>query len=100
MVLQLKESIVCFKENSNEIVAVNLLLMRGKNEYKYSDEELMAIFHGESMLKLLNFMQYFEKNCPTVDEYFYLDKYLYAIGLGVNMRYRNRGVAAEMLKAR
>lgn len=67
----MKISIVCFKENSNEIVAVNLLLVRGKNESNHSDEESKSFFSGDAVLNWLAFNQYFDKLSPTVYDYFH-----------------------------
>lgn len=100
-ILQLRMSIVCFKEDSDEIVAINFLLVRGKEESKELEDEIRSLFgESEAILNMLRFCDYFETICPSANDYFGVNKYLFAIGLGVNRRYRKRGIATEMLKAR
>lgn len=48
---------------------------------------------------IINAMKFAEMQCD-VFELYHVDAYLAAMGLGVNLAYRGRGIATEMLKAR
>ncbi|KAL9693706.1 hypothetical protein quinque_012991 [Culex quinquefasciatus] len=91
--LQQRMTVVCYKEGSDEIVGVNLLHVAtpGKHkQWKLESEDLWNTFEAHIYVG-----QQF-----NVFERFGVDRYLTAYGLAVNRRYRGRGIATELLKAR
>ncbi|XP_039433685.1 uncharacterized protein LOC120416077 [Culex pipiens pallens] len=91
--LEQRMTVVCYKEGSDEIVGVNLLHVAtpGKHkQWKLESEDLWNTFEAHIYVG-----QQF-----NVFERFGVDRYLTAYGLAVNRRYRGRGIATELLKAR
>lgn len=89
-------SIMCCKEGSNEIAAVNLMVINGKQMRKPEDRK-PGSKNTEDMRKFFN---YYEAVSPSPCDYFDVEKYLYSVGLAVHSKYRRRGIAMEMLKSR
>lgn len=87
-----RTTIVCYKEGSDEIVGANLLHVKTpeKEDWQLESQQLRDIVQtNEYMTEKFN-----------VFEAHGVDKYLTAYGLAVNRRYRGRGIATEILKAR
>jgi ribosomal protein S18 acetylase RimI-like enzyme len=90
--LKNKVSICCFKENCEDLVAVNVMVILRQNEPEVECDlpdlnEIFAVWHIAQ--------QQF-----NVFEHYKVDEYLYGYGLAVDPKYRGRGIATEMLKAR
>ncbi|XP_058822547.1 uncharacterized protein LOC131684046 [Topomyia yanbarensis] len=88
-----KTTIVCYKEGSDEIVGANLLHV--KCGEKLADLELKS----EQMRDLIKTNEYMTDQF-NIGERYGVDRYLTAYGLAINRRYRGRGIATAMLKAR
>lgn len=87
-------TVVCYKKHTSEIVGLNMLGVISKsdlNELKL-DINPNNIWKAVHDFALLNF-NLFEK-------YTFADHILIAYGLSVNKKYRRRGVATEILRAR
>ncbi|XP_055616763.1 uncharacterized protein LOC129762485 [Toxorhynchites rutilus septentrionalis] len=88
-----KMTLVCYKEGSDEIVGANLLYVEtsdGKEEWKLQNAALRDIVAtNEYMTQQFNLFEHYKVN-----------HYLTAFGLAINRRYRGRGIATEVLKAR
>ncbi|XP_062534852.1 uncharacterized protein LOC134204037 [Armigeres subalbatus] len=86
-------SLVCFREGSDEIVAVNILDVASKSD---QDDRRFdsAIFQA-----IYDTIEYVSKRANIFERYG-VDRYLNAMGLSVNPEYRGRGIATEMLRAR
>ncbi|XP_058456513.1 uncharacterized protein LOC131433912 [Malaya genurostris] len=86
-------TIVCYKEGSDEIVGANMIVIRGSggdfNEEMPSDDE------GDFM----SIIKYVAAQFNPLEHYG-VDHRVTAYGLVVNKRYRGRGIATEILKAR
>lgn len=95
-ILKTKMSIVCFKEGSNEMAAVNLMFV---SENKPEDPENRK-FDGFAMQQLKTFYDFYGDTATSPFKVHNVDSYLSAVGLGVTKKYRYRGIAVEMLKAR
>uniref|UniRef100_A0A182K8G4 N-acetyltransferase domain-containing protein n=1 Tax=Anopheles christyi TaxID=43041 RepID=A0A182K8G4_9DIPT len=84
-----KCTIVCYKEGSKELVGANLLSVKMTNDK----------IKSERMQKLIAVNEYMTDTFNLFERYG-VDKYLTAYGLSVKSRYRGRGIATEILKAR
>ncbi|XP_050070948.1 uncharacterized protein LOC126558906 [Anopheles maculipalpis] len=90
-----KMTIVCYKEGSKELVGANLLAVKCVND----KIDISNLIKSESMQKLVAVNEYMTDTINLFERYG-VDKYLTAYGLSVNNRYRGRGIATEILKAR
>lgn len=114
-------SIVCFCEDNDDIVAINFHVLnvksRPQSEFKVNEfsRGKFPKFHiYSSDIKFLNFLSllqcideawknvYQVLNSADLDifEMFNVESYLSAVGLCVDKKYRSRGIATEMLRAR
>uniref|UniRef100_A0A1B0GJK5 Uncharacterized protein n=1 Tax=Lutzomyia longipalpis TaxID=7200 RepID=A0A1B0GJK5_LUTLO len=93
-VLKQKISVVCFKENSNEICGLNILEILEKDVKENGME--IQIPKIQAVMKALDFMK------AKADPYnrYGVDKFLHAMGLLVVPKYRGLGISTEILKAR
>ncbi|XP_062554727.1 uncharacterized protein LOC134219856 [Armigeres subalbatus] len=87
-------TIVCYKDGSNEIVAANLLHMEQRD-----DKGNWDIFQSSIIRDAVKTHLYMTKEF-NVFEHYNVERYLTAYGLAISHRYRGRGIAVEMLKAR
>ncbi|EDS42759.1 conserved hypothetical protein [Culex quinquefasciatus] len=85
-------TIVCYKEGSDEIVGANLLHVKTPEKEEWP-------LHSKQISDIVATNEYMTDNCNLFEK-FGVDKYLTAYGLAINRRYRGRGIATEMLKAR
>lgn len=87
-------TVVCYKRNCSEIVGMNILGVMTKSDLKdlKLDINRNNIWKAVHDFALINF-DLFEK-------YTFADHILIAYGLSVNKKYRRRGVATEILRAR
>ncbi|XP_065079282.1 uncharacterized protein LOC135702184 [Ochlerotatus camptorhynchus] len=86
-------AIVCFREGSDEIVGLNMLTVAAKADAKqcmFKSTGLQMVY--DSYVGLLKQIDLFEK--------YGVDEYLSAWGLSVAPKYRGRGIATELLRAR
>ncbi|XP_062534853.1 uncharacterized protein LOC134204038 [Armigeres subalbatus] len=87
-------TIVCYKEGSNEIVGANLL-----NVKHVDDKEKWDMVQSKKIVDLLLTNEYMTDQFNIFQNYG-VDRYLTAYGLAINHRYRGRGIATEILRAR
>ncbi|XP_055586148.1 uncharacterized protein LOC129738858 [Uranotaenia lowii] len=85
-------TIVCYREGSNEIVGANLLDVVTPVK---SPTELKS----QHIRDIVGLMDYVGEQCNVFEKYG-VDRYMTAYGLAIDSRYRGRGIATEMLKAR
>ncbi|XP_058452607.1 uncharacterized protein LOC131431112 [Malaya genurostris] len=88
-----KMTIVCFREGSDEIVGVNLLYVKG------TEKPAVINSKNEKILSLVTTNRYSTEQFKVCERYG-VERYLTAYGLAIDRRYRGRGIATEMLKAR
>lgn len=89
-----KLTIACFREGHDDIVAVNFLCVVNKADLKpgfVHEEKAWEIYYGLVVDEAIS---------ADVCGKYGVDSYLSAYGMCVSRRYRNRGIATEMLKAR
>ncbi|EDS42755.1 conserved hypothetical protein [Culex quinquefasciatus] len=88
-----KVAVVCFRAGSDEIVGLNMLTVVSQanaKEYKFKSVGMQTMYDAYvGMLKQANL---FEK--------YAVEDYLSAWGLSVSPRFRGRGIATELLRAR
>uniref|UniRef100_A0A182PHW7 N-acetyltransferase domain-containing protein n=1 Tax=Anopheles epiroticus TaxID=199890 RepID=A0A182PHW7_9DIPT len=94
-ILNEKITIVCYKEGSKEIVGANLLSVKMASD----KADLSDLIKSKDMQILVAANEYMTDTVNLFERYG-VDKYLTAYGLSVNTRYRGRGIATEILKAR
>ncbi|XP_055547737.1 uncharacterized protein LOC129731627 [Wyeomyia smithii] len=92
-ILKEKMTLVCYKEGSDEIIGANIIAV--KNKDNYFDFKMKSEKQGN----LLNIVEYVSKQFDFSERYG-VENRLVAYGLAVNKRYRGRGIATEILKAR
>ncbi|XP_052866387.1 uncharacterized protein LOC128272593 [Anopheles cruzii] len=88
-------TIVCYKEGSKELVGANLLSVAVADKKK----DFRNVIQSEGTLKLVEINEYMTSTVNLYEKYG-VDKYLTAYGLSINSRYRGRGIATELLRAR
>lgn len=89
-----KLTLACFREGSDELVAVNFLTVQHKINLKggfVHEEKAWQIYYGLVVSETIK--------ADAFGKYG-VDSYLSAYGMCVDRRYRNRGIATEMLRAR
>lgn len=94
---KLKEnySVICFKEGSRDIVAVNLLTIKNKND----SEQEITDHYPQPYQDVLDILELAEKKF-NVFEHYQVDKILYSVGMTVHPDYRGKGIATELFKTR
>uniref|UniRef100_A0A336LMK9 CSON004143 protein n=1 Tax=Culicoides sonorensis TaxID=179676 RepID=A0A336LMK9_CULSO len=93
--LKQKLVLACFRENSKEIVGLNML----KVQFKDDKLDYGATITGKPWSTVSSALMYVAKRIDPFEKY-NVDKYLTSLGLSVNKKYRRRGIATEILKAR
>lgn len=93
-VLSQRLSLVCYKEGSDEVVGCNFLCVKRK-----SDPVEKIQLKSKNLQLIIDGMTYAADQFNTFDHY-QVDEFVSALGLSVNPRYRGRGIAVELLKAR
>ncbi|XP_055523113.1 uncharacterized protein LOC129717276 [Wyeomyia smithii] len=91
--LDRKMTIVCYKEGSREIIGTNLLHVKG------SHKSLDLVMKSDRIKDIFATHEYITDQYDVLKQYD-VEYYLAAYGLAINQRYRGRGIATEMLKAR
>ncbi|KXJ70640.1 hypothetical protein RP20_CCG022854 [Aedes albopictus] len=92
--LEQRLTVVCYKEGSAEIVGANLLHMEQSD-----DKGNWDIFQSKTIQDVVKAHLYMTEQFNVFQRY-NVDRYLTAYGLALNRRYRGRGIATEILKAR
>lgn len=87
-------TIVCYKRNSNEIVGLNMLGVSTRCEL----ESLKLDINRNNIWKAVH--DFALVNFNLFEKYTFADHILIAYGLSVNKKFRRRGVATELLRAR
>ncbi|XP_058456545.1 uncharacterized protein LOC131433939 [Malaya genurostris] len=87
-------TLVCYKEGSDEIIGANIVVVRDSEE-AYDDDAILSGDQGDLRAIINHVLSQFD---PL--KHYGVDQRLIAYGLTVNKRYRGRGVATEILKAR
>ncbi|XP_058116749.1 uncharacterized protein LOC131288503 [Anopheles ziemanni] len=88
-------TVACYKEGSKELVGANLLSVNQVNR----KVDFSKFIRSERIIKLVAVNDYMTDTTNLFERY-NVDNYLTAYGLSVNSRYRGRGIATEILKAR
>ncbi|XP_058454588.1 uncharacterized protein LOC131432368 [Malaya genurostris] len=86
-------AVVCFREGSDEIVGLNMLTVVSKNDPKEQ------MFKSDGLKLMYDCYVGLLKQSDIFGRYG-VDHYLSAWGLSVHPKYRGRGVATELLRAR
>ncbi|XP_058839035.1 uncharacterized protein LOC131695457 [Topomyia yanbarensis] len=89
-----KMTLVCYREGSDEIVGANIVLVKSLDEV-YDGETIPCEEQGNFRAILEYVSEQFD-----VHKHYGVDHRMIAYGLTVNKRYRGRGIATEILKAR
>ncbi|XP_065079165.1 uncharacterized protein LOC135702092 [Ochlerotatus camptorhynchus] len=89
-----KMTIVCYKEGSDEIVGANLLHVK-----QADDNASWDMIQSKKIHDIIAINEYMTDQCSIFKNH-NVDRYLTAYGLAINHRYRGRGIATEILKAR
>lgn len=85
-------SIGCFKEGSNELIAVNVLMIATSDDDDF-------VLDDQDLTDIIEVITYTGKQFNPFEHY-KVSKYLTDYGLLVHPDYRKLGIATEMLKAR
>uniref|UniRef100_A0A2M4BYF9 N-acetyltransferase domain-containing protein n=1 Tax=Anopheles marajoara TaxID=58244 RepID=A0A2M4BYF9_9DIPT len=85
--------LVCFKEGSDEIAGMNMLFVSSVNDPDTYEPR------GEIWRCIYQLVEYTSKQARVFERYQVTD-YLAAMGLSVAPKYRGRGIATEILRAR
>lgn len=88
-----KVAIVCFREGSDEIVGLNMTYIACKDDK--DDYECK----GQRWREVYDAVMYFTKQSRVFEQY-QVSEYMGAFGLSVSPKYRGRGIATEILRAR
>lgn len=91
-VLQQNVTLGCFKKGCNELVGLNALCVITKRDV------LDLNFQKSNSWKAVHDFALTRHN--LFDQYTFVDKILIAYGLSVSRKYRQRGIATEILRAR
>lgn len=87
-------TLVCYKDGSDEIISVNILGVITKE-----DKDSVYKAEGFPWTQIFGTLTYVSNKVDVMEKY-NVDKYITAFGLSVSPKYRGRGIACEMLKAR
>lgn len=93
--LRQKVTLVCFKENSDQIVGLNVLGVVTKEESSQPHS-----LKGKGWAEIVNSKKFVTDNFFDPFKHYSVDVIMFALGLFVLPEYRQRGVAVELLKAR
>lgn len=94
LMIQQKIVLACFKEGSDEIIGLNIVAIILKEE-----KEEKIVLKSEKMIKVVRAVDFCEKHFNPL-EFYNVDKYMTALGLSVNSKYRGRCIGEYILKAR
>ncbi|XP_055551330.1 uncharacterized protein LOC129733829 [Wyeomyia smithii] len=92
-VVKQRLALVCFREGSDEIVGLNMTYASCK------DDKHDSVIHGPRWRDVHDAVMYMTDR-SKVHETYQVDAYLSALGLSVTPKYRGRGIATEILRAR
>lgn len=91
--VQHRMALVCFQEGSDEIVGLNMTYVSCK------DDKQESVVKGSLWQEVFDAVVYFSEKGNVYDQY-QVSEYLAAMGLSVSPKYRGRGIATEILRAR
>lgn len=91
--VQQRMALVCFQEGSDEIVGLNMTYVSSK------DDKEEHVVKGSLWQEVFDAVVYFSEQGNVYDK-FQVTEYLAAMGLSVSPKYRGRGIATEILRAR
>lgn len=86
-------ALICYREGSNEIAGLNMTYVACK------DDKQDYTCKGDRWRDVLDSVLYFSDRSNVFERY-QVDQYLAAMGLSVTPKYRGRGIATEILRAR
>lgn len=86
-------SLICIKTGSEEIVGLNALYLKSRFDAPPAPSD------DPNFRKLQELSQYVEDAFRVADHY-QVDRFVFAAGLAVDRKFRGRGIATEILKAR
>ncbi|XP_063698460.1 uncharacterized protein LOC134829346 [Culicoides brevitarsis] len=89
--------LACFRENSDELVGLNMVMVETKDNPESKDYDKKI--RGEKWKIVYGAVKELINRCNVFEKY-NVDKYLGAMGLSVDTKYRGRGIGVEILKAR
>lgn len=94
-VLEQNVVLACFKKDSAELVGLNMVcVISNKDEFKHFKVDVRK----DNIWKAVH--DYALASCNLFEKYDSVDKILIAYGLSVSNKYRQRGIATEILRAR
>lgn len=88
-----KISLICIRAGTNEVVGLNALHTKSKYD------EASAPSDDANFRKVAEATKFID-NGFNVMQHYGVDRYVFAAGLAVDSKYRGRGIATEILKAR
>lgn len=88
-------TLVCFKEGSDEIIGMNMIGVKTKNECN----EVQECPSGRPLQDLVRTMKIISDKFNFFDVY-KVEEYMSAFGLSVTREYRGRGIGQYILRAR
>lgn len=91
--VQHRVALICFREGSDEIAGINMTYVSNK------DDKKDYTCNGDRWRDVLDAVMYFSDRSNVFERY-QVDQYLAAMGLSVVPKYRGRGLATEILRAR
>lgn len=86
-------SLICIKTGSEEVVGLNALYLKSRFDAPPAPSD------DPNFRKLQELSQYVEDAFRVADHY-QVDRFVFAAGLAVDRKFRGRGLATEILKAR
>jgi GNAT superfamily N-acetyltransferase len=87
-------SLICIDNSSGELVGLNVLSVKSKQP-----QDKLKLNNDPDVAEL-RMTSKFTSSLFDVFEHYQIDHFLNANGLGVHQKYRGRGIAVELLKAR
>lgn len=93
-VMEQNVTLACYKKDCTEIIGLNMLCVLTKDDYR----ELKFDVNNNNTWKAVH--DFALVNFNLFDKYNFADNILIAYGLSVNKKFRRRGIATEILRAR
>ncbi|CAG9805185.1 unnamed protein product [Chironomus riparius] len=86
-------SLICLKADTNEIIGVNAITIRSKD-----DEP--SVPSDDPKFQILYDAKEFIEHAFNIMDYYDVDRFMFTAGLCVHKKHRCKGIATEILKAR
>lgn len=87
-------SLICIEQSTGELAGINILSVKSKQP-----QDELKIINDPDIIELY-ITSKFTSSLFDVFEHYQIEHFLNANGLGVDINYRGRGIAVELLKAR